>query len=81
MSRKLNKRLTNEEIEILLKEMNNLYGFKNDTVEVYENLLNINISDIYYLSCVTEISCHRIFSYLMYEYVEESICLKRQGLI
>ena len=76
----INKRLTDEEVELLKDIIKNFYNYTCDD-EIYERLYLMSISDIYYFSCLTEISYHKIFSYFMYEYVENNLKLKKGELV
>lgn len=77
------RRVTIEEENILLDAFKKIKDL-NDEID-YTNFSSMTISDIYYLSCETEISYHKIFSYFMSKYVLKNLddkkirYLKREG--
>ena len=72
----INKRLTEEEVKILTEKIIENYSLPEE-VTITEIVSVLDISDIFYLSCLTDISYHKIFSYLMYEYIQKNEKMKK----
>lgn len=87
MSAVLNKRLTEEEVLKLKEAVHKIVTPINEELEeneedFFEDAISfLSIGEIHYLSCMTEISYHKIFSYLMYEYVRMNENNKKRGIL
>ena len=68
----MKSRLTVEENNLIEKAI-----FEND---ISKELSSYTLSDIYYLSCKTNISYHKIFGQFMAEYMNDEYLEKRRGI-
>lgn len=78
-----NKRLTEEEVLKLKDAIHEIVVPIDEELEENEEgffeevIAFLSICEIHYLSCMTEISYHKIFSYLMYEYIQKNEKMKK----
>lgn len=73
-------RLTYEEEKILKEKIYEIFDISDNNEEVFYTLITyFSIDMIYYLSCLTDISYYKIFSYCIYHYLKMNLIEKKNG--
>ncbi len=77
--RVVKNRLTYDEERLLKEKIYEMFDISNDDELFYTLITYFSIDNIYYLSCLTDISYYKIFSYCIYHYLRMNLSEKKIG--